>query len=67
MRTEIRRFKILFLTAPWIAGIAACGGGGSSSPSLYPVGGAVTGLSANATLTLSNDGGDTLAVKALHL
>jgi hypothetical protein len=45
----------------------ACGGGGSGTPpppTLYSVGGTVSGLSSNASLTISNNGGDALTLTA---
>jgi hypothetical protein len=45
-------------------GLAACGGGGGSSPmpQSYTIGGAVSGLAAGESVTLADNGSDTLSV-----
>lgn len=53
-------------TASVVLVLAACGGGGGGSiaPASYTVGGTLTGLAANKTLTLSDNGADSLTLSA---
>jgi sugar lactone lactonase YvrE len=64
---------VRLLTLLPFALLIACGGGGGSAPAspppppppaLYTIGGTLSGLSANASLTLSNNGGDSLTLTA---
>jgi hypothetical protein len=47
------------------AAVAGCGGGGGGgNPASYSVGGTVSGLSANTTLTVTDNGGDSFTISA---
>jgi uncharacterized repeat protein (TIGR03803 family) len=53
----------LSLCAVWL--LSACGGGGSSSPSMYyTISGTVSGLNAGARVTVQNNGSDPTTVTA---
>ncbi|MEP7297032.1 MAG: 3-carboxymuconate cyclase, partial [Burkholderiales bacterium] len=58
LRSLIGRTASLLLTAA----LAACGGGGDSSPASFTIGGSVTGLAAGTQVVLSDNGNDPLAV-----
>ena len=55
---------------PIVAGVvtaillSGCGGGGSSAPTTYTVGGSVTGLQSGASVVLQNNGSDATTVSA---
>jgi 6-phosphogluconolactonase (cycloisomerase 2 family) len=46
------------------AALAACGGGGSSTPPTYSIGGTLTGLDAGQSIMLQDNGTDTLTISA---
>ncbi len=55
--------RVSAIAIPWLL-VAACGGGGSSTPIItYTIGGTVTGLSGSG-LVLQNNGGSSLAVSS---
>jgi uncharacterized repeat protein (TIGR03803 family) len=52
----------LSLSSVWL--LSACGGGGSSTPSMYSIGGTLSGLTNGASVVLQDSGGNNTTVSA---
>jgi uncharacterized repeat protein (TIGR03803 family) len=60
----LQKISTLLIGCTALMLLSACGGGGGSAPSMYSVGGTVSGLASGASLVLQNSGGNNTTVSA---